>query len=119
MNKEQIDLLDEIIVDNFAGGGGASIGIELALGRPVDYAINHDPAAILMHKTNPRTQNTCRHPCGTSIRRNSARGGLSVWRGFRPIASTSPRPRAQRWSTGISGASPGSSSAGRERFGPE
>lgn len=52
MNKEQIDLLDEIIVDNFAGGGGASIGIELALGRPVDYAINHDPAAILMHKTN-------------------------------------------------------------------
>ena len=52
MMSEQIDLLDEIIVDNFAGGGGASIGIELALGRPVDYAINHDPAAILMHKTN-------------------------------------------------------------------
>lgn len=48
----QLDLMDEIIVDNFAGGGGASIGIELALGRPVDYAINHDPAAILMHKTN-------------------------------------------------------------------
>lgn len=52
MMSEQIDLLDEIIADNFAGGGGASIGIELALGRPVDYAINHDPAAILMHKTN-------------------------------------------------------------------
>ena len=52
MTSEQIDLLDEIIADNFAGGGGASIGIELALGRPVDYAINHDPAAILMHKTN-------------------------------------------------------------------
>lgn len=48
----QLDLMDEIIADNFAGGGGASIGIELALGRPVDYAINHDPAAILMHKTN-------------------------------------------------------------------
>lgn len=50
--KGQINLLDEIIVDNFAGGGGASTGIELALGRPVNIAINHDPAAILMHKTN-------------------------------------------------------------------
>ena len=48
----QIDWLDEIIVDNFAGGGGASTGIELATGRPVTIAINHDPAAILMHKTN-------------------------------------------------------------------
>lgn len=53
----QINLLDEIIVDNFAGGGGASTGIELATGRPVAIAINHDPAAILMHKTNhPYTQ---------------------------------------------------------------
>ena len=53
----QINLLDEIIVDNFAGGGGASTGIELATGRPVTIAINHDPAAILMHKTNhPYTQ---------------------------------------------------------------
>lgn len=43
---------DEIIVDNFAGGGGASTGIELALGRIVNIAINHDPAAILLHKTN-------------------------------------------------------------------
>lgn len=42
----------EIIVDSFAGGGGASTGLELALGRVVDAAINHDPAAILMHKTN-------------------------------------------------------------------
>lgn len=48
----QINLFDEIIVDNFAGGGGASTGIETALGRPVTIAINHDPAAILMHKTN-------------------------------------------------------------------
>lgn len=54
MNKKraQISLLDEIIVDNFAGGGGASTGIELATGRPVTIAINHDPAAILMHRTN-------------------------------------------------------------------
>ena len=48
----QIDLFDEIIVDNFAGGGGASTGIELAAGRPVAIAINHDPDAILLHKTN-------------------------------------------------------------------
>ena len=48
----QINLLDEIIVDNFAGGGGASTGIELACGRPVTIAINHDPDAILLHRTN-------------------------------------------------------------------
>lgn len=42
----------ELIIDCFAGGGGASVGIEMALGRQVDIAINHDPAAILMHKTN-------------------------------------------------------------------
>lgn len=46
-----------LIVDNFAGGGGASTGIEQALGRKIDIAINHDPAAILMHKTNhPQTK---------------------------------------------------------------
>lgn len=49
---KQIDILEEIIVDNFAGGGGASTGIELASGRPVAIAINHDPDAILLHKTN-------------------------------------------------------------------
>lgn len=42
----------EIIVDSFAGGGGASTGIELALGRIVNAAINHDPAAIRMHEAN-------------------------------------------------------------------
>ena len=41
-----------MIIDCFAGGGGASVGIEMALGRSVDIAINHDPDAILMHKTN-------------------------------------------------------------------
>lgn len=56
----QINIFDEIIVDNFAGGGGASTGIELALGRPVDIAINHDPAAIAMHKANhPFTEHYC------------------------------------------------------------
>lgn len=48
----QLNFFDEIIVDNFAGGGGASTGMELATGRPVAIAINHDPDAILMHKTN-------------------------------------------------------------------
>jgi DNA (cytosine-5)-methyltransferase 1 len=47
----------EIVIDSFAGGGGASIGIESALGRPVDVAINHDPEAIAMHRANhPGTQ---------------------------------------------------------------
>lgn len=48
----QEDLYGEIIVDNFAGGGGASTGIEIATARSVAIAINHDPAAILMHRTN-------------------------------------------------------------------
>jgi DNA (cytosine-5)-methyltransferase 1 len=47
----------ELIVDSFAGGGGASTGIEMALGRSPDIAINHNPAAIAMHKANhPRTK---------------------------------------------------------------
>ena len=52
MNAGQVDILSEIIVDNFAGGGGTSTGIELATGRVVDIAVNHDPDAILMHRTN-------------------------------------------------------------------
>ena len=44
--------MKELIIDAFAGGGGASVGIEMSLGRPVDIAVNHDPDAILMHKTN-------------------------------------------------------------------
>lgn len=46
------DAMNGLIIDCFAGGGGASVGIEMALGRPVDIAINHDPQAIRMHKTN-------------------------------------------------------------------
>ncbi|CAI1699964.1 DNA (cytosine-5-)-methyltransferase [Serratia liquefaciens] len=50
----------EIIVDNFAGGGGASTGIELAIGRSVNIAINHDENAIAMHETNhPDTLHYC------------------------------------------------------------
>lgn len=50
----------ELVVDNFAGGGGASTGIELATGKSVDIAINHDPEAIRMHKANhPHTKHYC------------------------------------------------------------
>jgi DNA (cytosine-5)-methyltransferase 1 len=50
----------ELVVDNFAGGGGASTGIELATGYSVDIAINHDPEAIRMHKANhPYTKHYC------------------------------------------------------------
>lgn len=51
---------DELVVDSFAGGGGASTGIEAAIGRPVDIAINHSPEAIAMHAINhPRTKHYC------------------------------------------------------------
>ncbi|MBR1701920.1 MAG: DNA cytosine methyltransferase [Lachnospiraceae bacterium] len=50
----------ELIVDNFAGGGGAGTGIELATGISVDIAINHDPEAIKLHKANhPNTKHYC------------------------------------------------------------
>lgn len=50
----------ELIVDNFAGGGGASTGIETATGYSVDIAINHDPQAVRMHKANhPWTEHYC------------------------------------------------------------
>lgn len=56
----RLALENELIVDNFAGGGGASMGIEQALGRPVDIAINHDPEAIAMHSANhPQTEHHC------------------------------------------------------------
>jgi hypothetical protein len=42
----------ELIIDSFAGGGGASTGIELALGRSPDIAINHDAIAMAMHRIN-------------------------------------------------------------------
>ena len=55
-----LPLHTELVVDNFAGGGGASSGIERALGRPVDIAINHDPEAVAMHTANhPQTRHYC------------------------------------------------------------
>ena len=48
----QVSLFDEITVDGFCGGGGWSTGFELGIGRPVDIGINHDAAAIALHKKN-------------------------------------------------------------------
>lgn len=48
----QDNFFRELVVDNFAGGGGASTGMELALGAPVDIAVNHNADAIAMHKVN-------------------------------------------------------------------
>ncbi len=51
-----------LIVDNFAGGGGASLAIEWALGRSPDIAINHDPKALQMHRANhPETEHFCQN----------------------------------------------------------
>jgi len=73
--------MKDIIVDNFAGGGGASTGIELATGRSVDIAINHDPAAIAMHKANhPDTEHYCE----------------SVW-DVDPVKACKGRPVALAW----------------------
>lgn len=77
----QINFFDEIIVDNFAGGGGASTGIELASGRSVAIAINHDPDAILLHKTN--------HPYTTHLQ-------ASVW-DVDPVEVCGGRPVGLAW----------------------
>lgn len=62
-------LPDELIVDNFAGGGGASTGIEQALGRSVDIAINHDPEALSMHAANhPNTLHLCENVWDVDIK---------------------------------------------------
>lgn len=60
MKEQNFNLFSEIVVDNFAGGGGASTGIEMALGRSPEIAINHDPDAIAMHTVNhPSTEHYC------------------------------------------------------------
>lgn len=58
--RYQMTLDNSIIVDNFAGGGGASTGLEMALGRPVNIAVNHDVQAIGLHEVNhPQTTHFC------------------------------------------------------------
>lgn len=71
----------EIVVDNFAGGGGASTGIEIAIGRSVDIAINHDPAAIAMHRAN--------HPMTEHYTED-------VWK-VDPVEACAGRPVALAW----------------------
>ncbi len=73
--------MKEIVVDNFAGGGGASTGIEIAIGRSVDIAINHDPAAIAMHRAN--------HPATEHYTED-------VWK-VDPVEACAGRPVALAW----------------------
>lgn len=73
--------MNEIFVDNFAGGGGASTGIEIAIGRSVDIAINHDPAAIAMHRAN--------HPTTKHYVED-------VWK-VNPVEACAGRPVALAW----------------------
>lgn len=71
----------ELIIDNFAGGGGTSTGLEAAFGRSVDIAINHDPKALAMHRINhPETKHYCE----------------SVW-DIDPIAVTNNQPVGLVW----------------------
>ncbi|MDN4590226.1 DNA (cytosine-5-)-methyltransferase [Xenophilus aerolatus] len=52
-----LPIASELVVDLFAGGGGASTGIEQAIGRHVDIAVNHDPEAVSLHTVNhPQTR---------------------------------------------------------------
>lgn len=79
--KAQVNLFDELIIDSFAGGGGASTGIELALARIVDIAINHDPDAIAMHRANhPYTTHYCESIYDVDPKK--AVGGRSVGLGW-------------------------------------
>lgn len=76
-------MADGLIVDLFAGGGGASTGIEAALGRPVDIAINHDPIALAVHEANhPRTRHLT----------------ADVWE-VKPREATQGRPVAFLWAS--------------------
>ncbi|OXI88522.1 DNA methyltransferase [Burkholderia sp. AU33423] len=76
-----LDLGSDLIIDNFAGGGGTSTGLERAFGRHVDIAINHDPEALAMHALNhPHTKHLCE----------------SVWE-VDPIAVTNNRPVGLVW----------------------
>ncbi|QDU34297.1 Modification methylase BspRI [Poriferisphaera corsica] len=101
------DLFDGLVIDSFAGGGGASTGIEAALGRPVDYSINHDDEAVKMHEWNhPGTTHFCEDIWGVDPR-DVAKGrdvGLAWFspdckhfskaKGGKPV---SPRVRGLAW----------------------
>jgi DNA (cytosine-5)-methyltransferase 1 len=68
-----------LVVDLFAGGGGTSLGIEWALGRSPDIAINHDPEAVAMHAANhPETQHHTEDVRRVDIRKVVAGRRVSV-----------------------------------------
>jgi DNA (cytosine-5)-methyltransferase 1 len=115
----QLPIAHELIIDNFAGGGGTSEGLEQAFGRPVDIAINHDPEALAMHAINhPHTLHLCESVWDVNPRQvtkgqpvalvwlspdckhfSKAKGGTPVsknirglaWVGMRWVATTKPR----------------------------
>ncbi len=83
MTQHQLPLGHELIIDLFAGGGGASLGIEWGIGRAVDIAVNHDPEAVAMHRANhPDTDHHCE----------------SVFR-VDPVAVTRNRPVGLLWAS--------------------
>ncbi len=81
MIRASYGLPDELVVDSFAGGGGASTGLEMALGRSVDVAINHNPEAIAMHAAN--------HPLTKHYTSN-------VWE-VDPLEATQGKPVGLAW----------------------
>lgn len=108
----------ELIGDNFTGGGGTSLGLEMALGRSPDIAINHDAEAIAMNAANPPDT---RHCCGhvRDLNPTEACGGRPAGLvGSARTANTSARPRAGSPSARRFGGSPGSSSAGPGSYVP-
>lgn len=81
MRAPVVRLFNELVVDSFAGGGGASVGIEMALGRSPDIAINHDREALSMHAMNhPTSQHLCE----------------DVW-AVDPVKATNGRPVGLMW----------------------
>lgn len=85
-----------LIVDNFAGGGGASLGIEQGLGRPVDIAINHDATAIALHRVNhPHTRHYCEDVFDVDpVRATGGRPVLLAW--FSPDCKHHSKARGGR-----------------------
>jgi DNA (cytosine-5)-methyltransferase 1 len=77
-----LDVHHEIVVDVFAGAGGMSTGIERAIGRYVDDAINHNPNALSLHQANhPQTRHhikDVREVCPYSVARGRPVGGLHL-----------------------------------------
>ena len=118
MKKRQVPLIIEtpLIVDNFAGGGGASVGIEQAAGKPIDIAINHDVIALEMHSVNHKTtRHLCESVWDVNIKKvtkgravdlawfspdcthfSKARGGLPVKKNIRGLANIAIRWAVQK-----------------------